>query len=206
MKRCVIICGAKIESYERIRNILSPEDFYIFCDSGLYHEEKLGVSPHLIIGDFDSHPKPLTKTETIVLPCEKDDTDSVFAVKEALRRGFDDFLLVGAAGSRLDHTLANTSLLLYLHSLGKNAVLIDDFSEMEIVSSKTVLVPDTYSFFSLLNISGTAKGITVKNAKYPLENGEISCEYQYGVSNQVLKGKSAEISVSQGRLLLIKIF
>ena len=57
----------------------------------------------------------------------------------------------------------------------------------------------------LMNITGTAKGITVRGAKYPLENAEISCEYQYGVSNEVLKGKRATVSVEDGKLLLIKI-
>ena len=61
-------------------------------------------------------------------------------------------------------------------------------------------------YFSLLNISGTAKGITIKGAKYPLENGEITCEYQYGISNEVLPGQTAEITVTDGKLLLIKVY
>ena len=64
---------------------------------------------------------------------------------------------------------------------------------------------DDYSFFSLLNISGCAKGITINGAKYPLIDGEISCEYQYGVSNEVLPGQVAVVSVKEGILLLIKI-
>ena len=51
----------------------------------------------------------------------------------------------------------------------------------------------------------SAAGITVRNAKYPLENATIDCEYQYGISNEVLPGKTAEVSVGEGRLLLIKI-
>lgn len=167
--------------------------------------EPLGLQPHLIVGDFDSAENPNLEAETIVLPCEKDDTDTVFAVKEALDRGFDEFLLLGVVGARLDHTLGNVSVLLRLHSLGKTAKIIDDYSEMEIVSDKPCFIEDSFSFFSLLNISGVAKGISIENAKYPLENGEIDCEYQYGISNEVLKGKTARVTVSEGRLLLIKI-
>lgn len=87
-----------------------------------------------------------------MLPCEKDDTDTVFAVKEA--------------------------------------VIVDDYSEMELVSDRPVSIPDSYAFFSLLNISGCAKGITIQGAKYPICNGEITCEYQYGISNEVLPGES----------------
>ena len=206
MKRCVIIGGADISDYAAIRKYLKPDDFNIFCDSGLRHLEALGVPSHLIVGDFDSHVNPHSDVETIVLPCEKDDTDTVFAVKEAIKRGFDDYLLIGAAGARLDHTLGNVSILVMLHSMGKTAKLIDDYSEMEMVSREPVYIDDSFSYFSLLNITGTAKGITVENAKYPLRNAEITCDYQYGVSNEVLHGKRAKVSVEEGSLLLIKVF
>ena len=204
--RCVIVGGADINNYKFIQSTLRENDYIIFCDSGLKHMEALGVKPSLIIGDFDSHENPHMDVETIVLPCEKDDTDTVFAVKEALRRGYEDFLLIGVIGLRLDHTLGNVSILLYLDSLGKTGRIIDDFSEMEIVSDHVVSIPDSYAFFSLLNISGRAKGITIENAKYPLSGAEIQCEYQYGVSNEILPGKTAKVSVADGKLLLIKVF
>lgn len=205
MKRCIIVGGADINNYNFIREKLRAGDFVIFCDGGLRHMEALGVKANLIVGDFDSHENPNMNVETIVLPCEKDDTDTVYAVKEAVKRGFEDFLLIGVVGARLDHTLGNVSILLYLHSLRKRAVIIDDYSEMEIVGESTVSVSDEYAFFSLLNISGTAKGITVTGAKYPLVNGEITCEYQYGVSNEVLPNQMGTVSVRDGKLLLIKI-
>lgn len=95
--------------------------------------------------------------------------------------------------------------MFYLDSIGKKGQIIDDYSEMEIVSDKPVSVSGKYSFFSLLNISGCAKGVTVTGAKYPLRDAEITCEYRYGVSNEVLPGETAAVSVGCGRLLLIKI-
>ena len=204
MKRCVIVGGADINNYEYIKSCLRNDDFIVFCDSGLKHLEALQVKPGLIVGDFDSHDNPQLDVETIVLPCEKDDTDTVFAVKGALKRGFDDFLLIGVVGARLDHSLGNVSILLYLNSLGKKGCIIDDYSEMEIVCDKPVYIENSFKFFSLLNIFGTAKGITIKNAKYPLIDGEITCEYQYGISNEVV-GQTAEVSIKKGKLLLIKI-
>lgn len=206
MKRCVIVGGADISNYSFIRQTLRTDDYVIFCDSGLKHLKQLQVQPSLIVGDFDSHENPHLDVETIVLPCEKDDTDTVYAVKEAVKRGFDDFLLIGVVGARLDHTLGNVSILLYLDSLGKHGCIIDDYSEMEIVSEKPVSVCDRYAFFSLLNITGCAKGITITGAKYPLNGGEITCEYQYGISNEVLPGETAVVSVKCGKLLLIKVF
>ena len=204
MKRCVIVGGAGINNYDYIRSRLYADDYIVICDSGLRHLESLQVKPSLIVGDFDSHDNPHLDVETIVLPCEKDDTDTVFAVKEAIKRGFDDFLLIGVVGARLDHTLGNVSILLYLDSIGKKGIVIDDYSEMEIVSNEPAYIEDSYAFFSLLNVSGTAKGITIENAKYLLNNAEITCEYQYGVSNEVLPGKTAKVSILEGKLLLIK--
>ena len=158
------------------------------------------------MGDFDSHEKPETDTETIVLPCEKDDTDTVYAVKEAVKRGFREFLLIGVTGERFDHTFGNISLLLYLDSLGIPACILDDYSEMRIISRETAEVKGDCSWFSLLNISGTAKGLTIRGAQYPLTDGEITSEYQFGISNEVLPGETACISVREGRLLLVKVF
>lgn len=205
MRRCVIVGGADINNYEYINEKISKDDFVIFCDSGLKHLSKLEATESLIVGDFDSHENPNMNVETIVLPCEKDDTDTVFAVKEALKRGFDEFVLIGVIGARLDHTLGNVSILLYLDSLSKKGIIIDDYSEMEIVSTKCAYIDDAYAFFSLLNITGVAKGVSIKNAKYPLDNAQIECEYQYGISNEVIKGKRAEVTVSDGKLLLIKV-
>lgn len=204
MKRCVIVGGADINNYDYVRSRLCADDYIVFCDSGLKHLDALQVRPGLIVGDFDSHDNPNLDVETIVLPCEKDDTDTVFAVKETIRRGYEDVLLIGVVGARLDHTLGNVYILEYLDNLGKKGFIIDDYSEMELVSRQTAYIVDSFRFFSLLNITGIAKGITVKNAKYPLKDAEITCGYQYGVSNEVLPGMRAEVTVKEGKLLLIK--
>lgn len=206
MPRCVIVGGAKITQYDRAKAAIKPDDYVIYCDSGLKHQQALGAEPSLIVGDFDSHANPHSAVETIVLPCEKDDTDTVFAVKEAIKRGFTDFLLLGAVGERLDHTLANVSILLMLDDRGLNGRIIDDYSEMEIVSRSPKRVDGSFKYYSILNISGTARGICETGCKYPLENAEIECSYQYGVSNEVNPGEEAVISVAEGRLLLIKVW
>lgn len=205
MKRCVIVGGAPIGDGAYVRSALREDDYLICCDSGLKHLGLLGRQPDLIIGDFDSHPRPETDVETIVLPTVKDDTDTAYAVKEALRRGYEDFLLIGVVGKRLDHTWANVCLLLYLDDLGKRGVILDDYSEISVISRTGADVTDDYPFFSLLNITGTAEDITVENAKYNLRGAAIDCGFQYGVSNEVLPGAVAHITVGRGKLLLIKV-
>lgn len=204
--RCVIIGAAPIKNYKKIRSFLRPDDFVIACDGGLNHIKKLRVKPNLIVGDFDSHKNPHSKIETIALPREKDDTDSVFALKTAIARGFKDFLFVGMIGARLDHGLGNLYMLVKCHEEGLTALMLDDYSEMQIVGKEEAQITDEYAYFSLLNITGRASGITIRGAKYPLENAEIKQDYQYGISNEVLKGKTAKVSVQEGRLLLVKIW
>ena len=233
-QRCVIIGAAEIQNYEKIKKYFRNDDYYIYCDAGLKHQARLGVWPNLSIGDFDSYSKAEMEQkyqeiknahedslnqkqkqaqaaarkppELIVLPCEKDDTDTVFAVKEAMRRNFAEFLLVGVIGQRLDHTLANVSILYMLDEAGKEGRILDDYSEMQLVSGSPVRIDDTCAYFSLLNVSGQAEGVTITHAKYPLQDAAIHCEYQYGVSNEVLPGETAEVTVARGKLLLIKIF
>ena len=203
MKRCVIIGGAPIGRYDRIRTLLGENDYYIYCDSGLKHREALGAAPDLIIGDFDSYEQPETDIETIVLPTVKDDTDTMFAVKEGLRRGFEDFLLVGALGGRLDHTMVNVYSLLYLDEKGKNGAIADDFSVVRLVSRTPVEISPEWAFFSLVNIDGSAHGVTIRDAKYELTDAEIPCSFQYATSNEPLPNKKATVSLKEGRLLLI---
>ena len=214
-KRCVIVGGAAIGNYRKVRSYLRGYDYIVYCDSGLKHMERLGAAPSLIIGDWDSHVDPHLDVETITLPVAKDDTDTVYAMREGMKRGFKDFLLIGSVGERLDHTLVNVYILTALENRGLHGMLVDDYSEMELISSWTdeegtrcpgeAEVEDRYPFFSLVAIEGEARGVTIRNAKFGLEYGSIGPDYQYATSNEVLPGKTAKITVEDGRLLLIKI-
>lgn len=215
MKRVVIVCGATINDYDFVASFINKNDFFIYCDSGLKHIDglrnagvdiKLKADECLIVGDFDSHEKPDFEAETIVLPRAKDDTDSVYAIKTALSKGYDEFVLVGAIGNRLDHSLVNVYALLDLYKKNVNAIAIDDYSVMSVVGNKeTAFISKEWSYFSLIAINGNAKGVTIKNAKFNLSNADINTTYQYASSNEVAGDEDAEVSVSEGNLLLIKV-
>ena len=209
-KRCVIVAAGEIHNYERAKSFLREDDFFIFCDAGLSHAGGLGVKPDVVVGDFDScEPGDLEwwkeRCEIIQLPREKDDTDTMFAVKLAVERGYCDFVLLGAMGGRFDHALGNISILLYLNGLGKKAVLIDDYSLMQIAGKEPLLIEDSCSYFSVLTVAGNVSGVNIKNAKYPLENARLTPDFQLGISNEVLPGKVAEVSVEQGRVLVLVV-
>ena len=206
MKRCVIIGGAPINNYEYIKKNLRSDDFFIFCDSGLKHLEKLNVKPSLIVGDFDSFENPNMDVLTITLPKEKDDTDTMYGVKYALEQGFNDFLLLGVVGSRLDHTLGNITILWYLEKVHASALIIDDYSEIEIIKNTTKYITNEFKYFSLLNLGGKVSQVSIENAKYDLNKAQITNYYPIGVSNEVIGKNSAKVEVFEGTLLLIKVF
>lgn len=206
MKRCVIIGGAPINNYEYIKKNLRSDDFFIFCDSGLKHLQKLNVKPSVIVGDFDSFENPNMDVLTITLPKEKDDTDTMYGVKYALEQGFNDFLLLGVVGSRLDHTLGNITILWYLERKGATALIIDDYSEIEIIKNTTKYITNKFKYFSLLNLGGSVSQVSIENAKYDLNKAQITNYYPIGVSNEVINDRFAKVEVFEGTLLLIKIF
>lgn len=202
-KRCVLVLGGEIGDCSAIRSELREDDYFIFCDSGLSHEASLGVKADLALGDFDSHPVP-GGVETLVFPPEKDDTDAYLAIKEGIRRGFTDFLILGALGRRIDHEIANIYLLDWLDSHSCPASIFDGTTRLRMVSKSEVVIPSSVKYFSLLALSGTARCVTIKGARYNLENGTIEPSFQYGISNEV-KGDEARVSVGEGKLLLVEI-
>lgn len=141
--------------------------------------------------------------EIIQLPWEKDDTDTFYAVKEALKRGFTQFLLLGVIGQRFDHSLVNISVLLYLKEQGAQATIVDDYSEMQLVGAEPVRVSKDCANFSLMCVAGDVSGVTVTGAKWSLDNAQIKTSYQYGISNQVEAPEGAVVCVREGVLLLV---
>ncbi len=220
--RCIIVAGAEISDYELLkqRHRLSADDFFIYCDSGLRHSADLGFAPNLIVGDFDSFAldkekfsKTAAETPIIVLPAEKDDTDSMFAAKKALQLGFEKVLMVGAIGDRFDHSLANIGVLKMLDDAGISTEIADDYSIMSVVQAQknaentvsAAAVSSSFSYFSLLAVFGEAHGVSISGAKYPLTDANIYSSFPYAVSNEPLE-RGAKISIESGALLLIKVF
>ena len=135
----------------------------------------------------------------------KDDTDSVYAIKEAIARGYRDILIVGAIGDRFDHSLVNAYALMLINDLGASGKIVDDYSEMTLVDNRiSAEIEPEWRYFSLIAICGTASGVTIKNAKYNLDNATINPKYQYAISNEVEGDEPARVSVEEGVLLLIK--
>lgn len=121
MKRCFIFAAGTF--YGLRRKPEEPEDLVIAADAGYRTCRELGIVPDLLLGDFDSMEQPEDFANIHRSPVEKDDTDTMLAVKTGLEQGCGEFYLYGGTGGRrLDHTLANLQTLLYLRRRGAGAI------------------------------------------------------------------------------------
>ena len=156
------------------------------------------------MGDFDSLGE-IPKLENVeVHPCVKDETDTFFALRRGLERGYKNFVIFGALGGRLDHTFANLQLLQYLCEKGASGVLLSERERVTAVKNSSLTFPKgetgTVSVFSFTEKSF---GVTERGFKYTLDNAELTSSFPLGVSNE-LTGEGAEIFVRDGVLLIIR--
>lgn len=205
MNRCVIISGGELGNPAFYKTVLRCDDFLICADRGLQYALQLGLTPDLAVGDFDSFPLPQNPSyEIIQLPSVKDDTDTVYAIREAISRGFTDILLLAVTGGRTDHFIANIQSMLLAAKQGCSISMEDEFQRIFLLpaNSSRIISADYGKTFSLLALSQTVKGVCVDGAKYCLENAKLAFDYPLGISNEIVT-QNAKISVKSGYLLLI---
>ncbi len=203
MKRCIIFTGGKPEP--KIPDGLETEGaFIIAADRGYKNCRKLGIMPDLAIGDFDSLKYVPKDCEQLTFPKEKDDTDLMLAVREALSRGYNDITITAAMGGRFDHTFANIQTLAFIRSEGAWGRIYTNYEIIMLVTAGTFRIPkrEKYSL-SLLAYSSEVHGLTIKGCKYPLEDGTIAEIFPIGISNEIIDDY-AEISFDEGWLLIIQ--
>lgn len=203
MKRWVILGAAEINDCTEIKSKIHSDDFIVCADGGQKHLENLGLTADLFIGDFDSSEKPDGDAEIITFPVEKDDTDTLLAIKEGIKRGIKSFMIFGGLGGRLDHTFANIQTLLYAEKHGASAALADEHNFAFILKNDTAYIEknegEKVSVFAFEN---SVSGVNLEGFKYNLKNADLFSHYPVGVSNYIT-GDKGKISVKKGTLLII---
>ena len=205
----VIICGGKIENYKYMKKYFNEAQFIISADSGARHCKSFEVIPDLMVGDFDSVSGvdfadfATAGVEIVRFPTEKDMTDSELAIEIALERGCSSIVLLGALGTRLDHSVSNLFLLKKLLDKGIDATIADEHNEVKLISDSIMLTSEEDTFITLLPLAGSAKGVTTRGLHYPLENATLEVGSSRGVSNRFSEDM-AQVNVKEGYLLVIK--
>lgn len=176
------------------------EDLVIAADGGTRALAAMGITPHLVVGDFDSAPRP-AGIPAVVHPPEKDDTDTALAIREGMARGFSTFALYGCTGGRLDHTLGAIQTALGATRAGARVFLVGEGTV------GTVVLNSTLSFaprgtVTVLSLSEHAYGVTLTGLKYLLKGATLTNDYPLGVSNEG-DGSPATVSVKEGALYVL---
>ncbi len=200
MKRCVVVGASSLNI--NLKDYINKTDFIIAADKGWEHCKNQGIVPNISIGDFDSSKKP-EDIKSIVLPKEKDDTDTFFIARYILENGFSEVLFLAlSGGKRFEHTMANIQTMKFLSKNNIQTTMIDEYSKMMVLNNGSIdLKKEDNSYFSIISF-GTAKGVSIKGAKYQVDNIDITDEYPIGISNEFYDD-SVNINVKNGAVLII---
>lgn len=205
--KCAVFAGGFIENLDFINpeQLVQECDLIICADSGYNYAKKLGITPDIIMGDFDSYTNKLPDNIEIYRSVpEKDDTDTMLAVKNAISRGCDEILLYGALGKRFDHAFANIQTLVYAYENGCNMIIADSDNEITVqgMGEKYYKKRDNW-YFSVFALTETALIGKYSGVKYPLENYLLKSGFPIGVSNEITDN-TAFLKVDSGLLLIVR--
>lgn len=199
-KTCFII-GAG--AFSGMSVLPETDDLVIAADGGYAYLEKMGIRPHVLIGDFDSLALIPEHQSMIRHSPIKDDTDMALAVAYAAELGCQRFFLYGGLGGRLDHTLANLQLLNGMSHQGFEAYLIGEGNVITAITGEEICFSETAKgMISVFCLGEPAKGIDEKGLKYELDQAVMTCDVTLGVSNE-FTGNAGRIAVQEGTLIIL---
>ena len=185
-----------------LREAPDDSDYVIAADAGYEYCRKNNIIPDLVLGDFDSLGAAPKHPNVMQLPVEKDDTDTIFAVKTGLEKGYRHFYIYGGlGGKRSDHTIANLQSLLYMANRGARGWLFGENCVWTAVKNGSIKLKGEGNV-AVFCFDGVARGVTLRGLKYEVTDAEISSDFPVGVSNSMAQTE-ASIEVKNGTLLVM---
>lgn len=207
--KAVIFGGANINDYSFCEEYIK-ESIVVCCDGGMRHAFKLGIIPDVIVGDFDSADSSTIdyfKSKNVpfkTYPTHKDETDIELGLDAAMEKGATDITIIGGIGSRIDHTLANCHLLLYLLKKGINARIVNENNEIVVIDKKAEISGNAGDLVSVIPLSMEVRGITTKGLEYPLHNAVLTIDDRLIAVSNVMLDSTAEVTVEEGYLFVMR--
>jgi thiamine pyrophosphokinase len=214
MKKMIfIVTGGELGDPAFLREqVVAVNPAAVICaDRGARHLQAAGIVPTLIVGDMDSLDAESARLyessgcRFIRHPREKDETDTELALGEAFKMAPAEVWIWGAMGFRIDHTLANLSLLVQGAERGVAVKLIDEWCEVFLVTRRTVLDGQEGQTISLLPFAGEAAGVTLTGFEYPLTKAVLAVGHPRGTSNRLVR-RQGIIEIETGCLLAVRYF
>jgi thiamine pyrophosphokinase len=208
-----LICGGPIGDLNFLRTEREHHrPLGLICaDGGARHIHALGLLPDLIVGDMDSLDGELQRdfvrqgSRIMRYPGAKDETDAQLALEMVFMMAPDEIRIYGALGARIDHTLANLSLLIAAADQGIEARLLDEWCEMFLIRQRAVIEGGIGQTVSLFALGDDVTGVNLEGFEYPLQNATITLSKPIGISNR-LTSTQGIISVGSGDLLALRYF
>lgn len=207
--RVLIVGSGSTPDISLLKKRYEWADLVIAADGGGVHLLCNHLIPHVLLGDFDSislasldklkaHPG----IEVFSFSTHKDFTDMELAINLAIERGATEVVLMGASGSRLDHTTQNIFLLYPLLEKGIKASLEDDHNQVFLTNRTLSIKKQGNQKVSLLSLTPCVEGLTTEGLSYPLNEATLRFGSSWGISNEFL-GETAAVTLSKGLLLVI---
>ncbi|MDY3928237.1 MAG: thiamine diphosphokinase [Clostridia bacterium] len=201
--RAVIIGNGSMNDYGYIKGKINKSDYIICADGGYKHCKALGIKPAVLIGDMDSIGDNDYDGEIINLPIRKDFTDSEVCIKFILLKDFEEILMFGFIGTRMDHTVTNILLLKQIAEAGKKAHIIDEHNDIMIAGTENIIYGKKGDLISIIPVSGNLCGVTTNGLSYPLSDETLVLGESRGVSNFMTSNK-CQININSGMGIIVK--
>ena len=203
MGTCLIISGGDFSPIPD--NI--HYDYVIACDHGYDHARSLKIKPDLIVGDFDSCDTQRGDIDDIPIrefPAQKDDSDTMLAIRYALSADYKHVIICCALGGRLDHTLANIQSMAFVASHGGECELVSTSEYLRTFTGGVLHLPrkDGYSL-SVYALSDKCTNVSIYGSAYDIKEATITNNFPLGLSNY-WKNESVTITMSDGILLIVE--
>lgn len=207
--KAVIISGGSPPTKALLEEELKECSYLICADSGADCLYKYNIMPDYLIGDFDSIDKSVFDyffTSNIAIekyPKDKDFTDTKLALFKARKLGADEIIFLGCTGGRLDHTVGNFGLLLDCLNYNIKSFIKDDNNAISITNISTEIYGEKGESFSLLAYNMPVENLTIKGAKFELENYYLNIGDGLTLSNEFLRN-NVNINFYKGTLLMMR--
>ena len=210
--KTLIVTGGSLDigwAKDFIRTISA--EYIIAADSGLKYIDELGLVPDMILGDYDSVEDGLLNkyksTDIKTYPREKNYTDTHIAIINALKAGASEIYILGATGTRMDHTFTNICNMKAALDCDVQCFIYDKHNKIYIVNdlmgetelSKTGQYGD---YVSIVPLSEEAV-ISLTGFKYPLDNYVLHQGLSRCQSNEI-KEEKAVIKINKGLLIVFE--
>lgn len=199
--KCYIFGGFPCNS--EFDHAIGDKDIVISADGGYKLACSLGVKSNIVLGDFDTLNEEIVDSDVRKYPPEKDDTDLMIAIKTGISMGYSYFVIYGALGGRIDHTIAAIQSLEYLSERNMDGVLVSDNETINIqMPGKCEYKKDNFKYISVFSLD-EASVVSYEGLKYSLDNYTITQSFPIGISNEFIS-ETGRIDLKSGKLLVIR--